>query len=836
MPRFSTVHTGFSPTVRCLAVALVAALATASAHAEPVDPPGLGDPGTLESIQIETGGLQDGRFMLSGRDSSQQLLVTGHYSSGQVRDLSHRVTYESKPPGFVQVDSTGLVVPLQEGEAAIVARLEGGPEATVQVTVTHVVVDLAVNFPNEVVPIFTKFTCNSGGCHGKSGGQNGFALSLLGFEPQEDFEHLVHEGRGRRLFPAAPDRSLLLLKPAGILPHGGGQRFHPASPAYRIIRRWIEQGMPYSKPEDPQIVRIDVAPRERLMPRNGQQQLAVVAHYSDGSTRDVTRMTQFESNDVEMAELTETGLVTTSGLTGSVAVMTRYQSQVDVFRATIPLGAPVDHLPPVENFIDELVFAKLKLLGLPPSEVCDDATFLRRVTIDLAGRLPRIEEVEQFLADPDPGKRKVAVDRLLGSTDYADYFTNKWTAVLRNKRNEHTKTVSYAFHAWIRDSLHRNRPYDDFVRHILAASGQVGTTPPVAWFQQVKDISSQVEDTAQLFLGMRIQCARCHHHPFEKWSQEDYYGLAAFFAQVGRKPSRQMPNVAHIYHRDGVASAKNPKTGSQVKPTGLGGEPMEISAGTDPRQRLVDWMASAENPYFAHALVNRYWKHFFGRGLVEPEDDIRVTNPATNPQLLNALAGHFVAQRFDMKDLVRTITTSIVYQLSATPNEFNERDKQNFSRYYPQRLKAEVLLDAIDMVTQSPTQFSGVPLEMRAVQLPDNAFNSYFLNVFGRPAGASACECERSSDSSLAQSLHLINSTQIQEKVAGTRAAGLAADERPHEQRIRELYLSAYARDALAEEVAAAKAHINNNEENLKTAYEDIIWALINTKEFLFNH
>lgn len=801
---------------------------------------GLGEPGKLVAIEVETGRASaDGKVVIAGRDAYQQLVVNGKYDSGQVRDLSRDVQYTVSPENIVTVDANGYVTPISEGEATVHAKAVDGPDSSIKVAVTNIQQDVPINFPNQIVPIFTKYGCNGGGCHGKSGGQNGFRLSLLGFEPREDFEYLVKEGRGRRLFPSAPDRSLLLLKASAKVPHGGGMRIEYDSPAYSVLRRWVEQGMPFGSEKDPVVSRIEVRPQERLMSRDAKQQLTVVAHYSNGSTEDVTRMTQFDSNDAEMAEVAVTGLVTTGQMTGSVAVMARYQGQVGIFRAVVPLGAPVDGLPPAKNFVDELVFKKLKDLGLPASQNTDDATFLRRASVDIAGRLPTLDETQAYLADTDPQKRAKLVDRLLDSTDYADYFANKWAAILRNKRRQDTdKTSTFAFYDWIRGSLLENKPYDQFVGEILNAAGDPSTNPPVAWYREVKDPSAQVEDTAQLFLGLRIQCARCHHHPFEKWSQQDYYGFQAFFSQVGRKKG-YVQNEERIFHRPGVAQAQNPKTKSNVKPTGLGNKTLEIAAQEDPREELVRWMADPQNPFFAPAVVNRYWKHFFGRGLVDPEDDMRVTNPASNPDLLNRLAADFIEHRFDLKQLIRTICNSQVYQLSAEPNEWNRDDKQNFSRCYPRRLNAEVLLDAIDQVTGSPTSFGPIPLGTRAVQLPDNGFNSYFLTVFGRPEASSACECERSSEANLAQSLHLLNSGEIQGKLTSGngRAATLAGDKtRDHATKIRDLYLLAFSRAPQPDESAVALAHIEKHKDDPKRAYEDIVWALINTKEFLFNH
>lgn len=801
---------------------------------------------TAAELILNTG--RDGQAaVIAGRDGVQQLIATYRDDAGFERDVTREVTYEATPAeadaqeaaahAIVRIDASGLVTPLAEGSATIRALHPSGLSATAQVRVEHFEDDLPLNFPNEVVPLFTKHGCNGGGCHGKSSGQNGFKLSLLGFEPREDYEFLIKEARGRRLFPAAPDRSLLLLKGTATVPHGGGARLEVDSAPYRVLHRWISQGMPYGQESDPVATRIEVFPPTRVMQPGNQQQLVVIAHYSDGSTRDVTRMAQLESNDSEMAEVSPSGLVTTHEQTGTVAVMCIFQGHVDVFRATLPLGQQVADLPPTSNYIDDLVYAQLQRLGLPPSPVCDDATFLRRATVAIAGRVPTRDEVHAFAADPSSQKRVDLVNRLLRSTDYADNFATKWAAILRNKRNnDNDKQSTFAFYNWIRDRLHENMPYDQFVRDIVTATGDVSVHAPVAWYRELREQSAMVEDTAQLFLGMRIQCARCHHHPFEKWSQRDYHAFSAFYSRIGRKRDDRQTSE-QIFHEEGAPSAKNPKTGEQLVPAGLDSDPIEMSPLDDPRDVLVDWMTDRDNPFFAKALVNRYWKHFFGRGLVDPEDDMRVTNPASNPELLDALAQDFIDHGYDLKYLVHTICTSTTFQLSAEPNEFNKNDKQNYSRFYPRRLDAEILLDAIDQATGIPTQFPGVPTGTRAVQLPDNGFNSYFLTVFGRPDSSSACECERSTDASLAQSLHLLNSKDILGKVSGNNgtAATLAADSRPIDDRIVELYELTLARKPSDEELSIAREYLASKE-NSQAAFEDAVWALINTKEFLFNH
>jgi hypothetical protein len=608
---------------------------------------------------------------------------------------------------------------------------------------------------------------------------------------------------------------------------------------YRMIARWMSQGMPYGTEKDPTVVGIKCLPEGRIMDRGSDQQITTLALYSDGTTEDVTQMALYEPNETEMAEVSTSGLVKTLDLSGEVAVMARYQGQVSTFRATIPLGADLGPLPSPRNFIDTAVLNKLALLGIPPSPVCDDATFIRRVSVDIAGKLPSEQEVRDFMASSDPQKRDRLVDALVDSPEYADLFANKWNMVLRNKRRQPLDTRgTYAFYEWIRDALLENKPYDQFVREILTAAGDVTTSPPVTWYREVAQTNEQVEDTAQLFLGLRIQCARCHHHPFEKWSQDDYYSFSAFFSRVGRK-NGENAREQRVFHNDGVATATNPRSNKALKPAGLGAAPLEVAAERDPRHLLADWMSSKENRFFAQSLVNRYWKHFFDRGIVEPEDDMRETNPPANPELLQALSKHFIESGFDLKDLVRTICKSNTYQLSSLPNDYNLRDKQNFSRYYPKRLKAEVLYDALHQVTATTQAYSGLPAGTQALQLPDPTVGPYFLKVFGQPQADTACECERSQEANLAQSLHLLNSSEVQGKIsAGTGRASLLANdkERSDEEKIQELYRWVYSRAADPEELKIAQAHLTKHEQNKKVAWEDIIWALLNTKEFLFNH
>ena len=799
-----------------------------------VDFPGLGPPGSLNSIAFEV--AQDQGLVLQGPHARGQLVVTGSYSSGQQHDLTRGVQYATTPPGVVRVEAGGFVIPLADGKATITAETSEGKTASVTCQVQRFANPQPINYANEIVPIFTKLGCNSGGCHGKSGGQNGFKLSLLGFYPAEGYEWLVKEHRGRRLFPAAPKYSLLLTKATNALPHGGGRRFERESYEAQLLARWIAQGSPFGDAQDPVVERIEVFPATRTMNRDSQQQIRVLARYSDGSLQDVTRLAKYESNSADMAGSDTGGVISVFDRPGEVAVMIRFQGQVSVFRASIPLGLEVKNLPTPKNYIDRFIFGKLVKLGIPPSDLCDDSTFIRRVFLDIIGRLPKADQARAFINDKDPNKRAKLVDYLLEHPGYGDFFANKWVMILRNQRLNNNTQLTFGFHDWTRRALQQNMPYDQFVRNVLAASGDNEVHPAASWYAQVTSTIEQTEDSAQLFLGLRIQCARCHHHPFEQWSQNDYYGFQAFFSQVGLKVSRGgIPNGS-VFHRAQQATAKNPRSNAVLKPTGLGSAPLDIPAYEDPRHALVDWMSRPENPFFSKALVNRYWKHFFGRGLVDPEDDMRITNPPSNPQLLDALAANFIQNKFDLKQLVRDICQSKAYQLSSEPNEFNESDRQNFSSFYPRRMNAEPLYDAINQVANTPVTFSGMPTGTRAVQLPDSGFNDYFLMVFGKPQAASACECERSDDANLAQSLHLLNSTDIQGKLASAngRAALLAADkELTTDQGIDELYFWAFSRPAKTAERELIVKYFEKHP-NKKQAFEDLLWALLNTKEFLF--
>lgn len=775
----------------------------------------------------------------------QQLELTDAYARRQLivshdqSDVTRQASYQSTDPQIVKVDSKGFVTPVAAGSAEIVVRYQRG-ELRVPTRIAALNGSRQIDFSNEIEPLLSRFGCNAGGCHGKASGQNGFKLSLFGFDTQFDYQALVQEARGRRISASAPDRSLLLRKAAGQAPHGGGKRIEPGTEAYDLIYRWIEQGTPRTAESAARLLSIQVYPTERLMRTGAEQQLAVLAKYSDDSIRDITAETQFASNLDPVAAVSEQGLVQCNGQTGEATIMARYMGQVAVFRALVPHGAPLTELPGFtpQNFIDELVAAKWKKLGLQPSPVCDDATYLRRVTVDLCGRLPTPEEVKSFLADAAADKRSKAVDRLLSTADYPAYFAMRWGTILRNSNLAGSTQAAYAFQNWIKDLIARNRPYDEFVRGVIAAAGEWQDAPAINWYWQSRDdqLHQVTADTAQVFLGIRMQCAKCHHHPYEKWGQDDYYGLAGFFTRLGRKNFGEPP--PYFSSPRVTLGDVNPLTGKSPEPKYLGGEIAKFTPEQDPRHGLVDWMVRPDNPYFSKVLVNRLWGHFLGRGLVDQIDDMRETNPPSNPELLEALAKDFREHSFDMQHVIRQIVTSRTYQLDSLPTDGNKYDQQNYARFYGRRLVAEVFHDAVSQATGSKAQFGNMASSARAIDLPHEGFGSYFLDTFDRPRRVTGCECERSSNATLGQVLLLANSDEIENKIAdgNGRVAGLVKAKKTDLECIEDLYLAALGRLPRAAEISKTTNYLTQFNGDRQQALEDILWTLLNSKEFMFNH
>lgn len=706
---------------------------------------------------------------------------------------------------------------------------------------------IVATLERDVQPVLTRFGCNAGACHGKQRGQNGFQLSLLGFDPEFDLNAIAREGRGRRVFPAAPEHSLLLLKATATVPHGGGRKIEPGSPAYEVLRSWIAAGMPRTPADAPTITRITVDPPARIMEPKAQRQLVVTAHFSDGSTQDVTDMAAFQSNESAIAAVTEGGLIQAGSLPGEAAIMARYRGQFANCEVTIPLAGTVaaemyENLPR-KNVIDGLVWDKLQNLGIVPSGPASDPTFLRRAYLDVIGRLPTPEETRAFLADPSPSKREVLVDTLLQRPEYADHWANKWVDLLRpNPYRVGIKAV-LNFDAWIRDAFRRNLPYDEFVRQILTARGSTWEPGAATMFRDRREPEELTTMVSQLFLGIRLECAKCHHHPFEVYGQDDFYGFAAYFQRVGRKGTGLSPPISGgeeiVFTSNKARPVTNPATGATMEPKPLfGSAPPPSAPNADPRETLAGWLTSPDNPYFARVIVNRAWADLMGRGLVEPVDDLRATNPPSNAPLLDALAEEFRRNGHDLKRLLRTIMTSHVYSLASTPNERNVADTRNYSRHYRQRLRAEVLLDAISDISGVPETFDAAPPGTRAVAIWTHRIDSLFLDTFGRPDENQDPPCERLPDSSVVQALHLMNAPNLHAKITSDRALPnrLVQAGKSAEEIVEELYLWTYARFPTDEERAVGREVFAQAQDpkTVREAAEDLLWALINTPEFVF--
>lgn len=767
------------------------------------------------------------KVVLDGPEATHQLLVTD-----ATTDLTHAVKYEVADTKIAGVTARGLLEPRAEGTTQVHIS-HAGQTATVSVEVKGIRHPAPVSFEQQVMPLLTKAGCNSGGCHGKAEGQNGFKLSVFGFDPEADHKAIVAEARGRRLFPASPESSLLVGKGTGRIPHGGGRKIAEGSLAYKRLVRWIAEGAALRTENSPPLSKIEVEPAERSLALGGSQQLRVTAIDSRGQRRDVTAETEFESNATTIAGVDRGGFVQAGSIPGEAAILVRYLGQVTVCRVTVPRTGMTFTQPPEANFIDGHVWNKLQRLGIPPSDLADDATFLRRAYLDVIGTLPTAKEARDFLADTDPKKRAKLIDKLLERPEYADYWSQKWADLLRVDRDVLGANGSVAFTRWLRQQFADNRPYDQFVRDILTAEGKITSTGPAGLYKALDKPEVMSRSFSQLFLGVRIECAQCHHHPSDRWGQDDYFALAGFFTGVSKKGNPGSEAVVS----SGGGDLKHPRTDQPIPTRVLGGPATVIADRTDRRVVLANWMTAADNPFFARAIVNRVWAHYFGRGLVEPIDDLRLTNPAGNEPLLAALAQHFVQSKYDLKTLARTILNSRVYQLGPAA-QANADDEQNFSHARSRTLPAEVLLDAICLTTGVPEKFNGTPDGTRAIQLWDNRMPSYFLQLFGRPARTSVCECERSTEPSIAQALHLMNAEEIETKIRSRKgtARKLADSDLTPTAIVEELYLSTHARFPTKKEQAALLELFDGKEAiTRREAVQDALWTVLNTKDFLYN-
>jgi hypothetical protein len=703
-----------------------------------------------------------------------------------------------------------------------------------------------VEFVRDVVPVLTKAGCNAGSCHGSFQGRGGFRLSLLGFDPQADHEAIVLQGRGRRVMPSAPENSLLLKKPTAAVGHGGGKRLDVDSKGYRILHQWLQEGMSSPDVNGARVAAVKVEPAEIVLKPGEQRQLRVEAHWSDGAVQVVTDGVLYESTQDTVAEVSGTGLITVHR-SGGATITLRYLGQ----SAAVPVMAPYGESNAAasfrsNNFIDQAMSRQWRQLQLTPAPLADETEFMRRVYLDLIGTLPSPDDVRQYLASTADDKRARLIDELLQRGEYVDYWTLKWSDLLRAHRRSLGEKGLATFNAWLRQALRENRPIEMMVRQLLTAQGNLYQNGAAAFYYVDQTPEELAETTAQVLLGVRLQCAKCHHHPYEAWSQDDYYGLAAVFARVQRKDTMENGRYGGAQSVRLAAGGKvtNPATGSLATASILG---HSLSSDPDPRRALADWLTQQENPYFARNVVNRYWGYLFGRGLVEPVDDLRSTNPASHPALLDNLARDFVEHGYDLKHLLRTLCNSSTYQLAAEFTPQRDTDGMFFTHRRPRRLPAEVLLDAINQAAGVEETFNAggrgrfgntmVPHGTRAIALPDPTVNSYFLDAFGRPNRTTSCECDRSNRSDLGQVLHLANGEQFHAKIVDAkgriarRLAGGAADP----ELIDELYLATFCRwpngperEAVSSLIAAAPTR--------KEGFEDLLWALLNSTEFVFNH
>lgn len=779
--------------------------------------------------------VEPGKFELHDQRSRQQLLVTGIYGENDNRDVTHLVKITSSNPDVVRVENT-IAVPVANGSAKLQIKLDA-LEAFAEVIVSHMDQPAPVSFKNETLAALTKAGCNMGACHGSPSGKAGFRLSLRAFDPELDLLTLRTEFYGRRTNILAPENSLILRKGLMEVAHGGGRRLTKNGPAYNALKDWIAEGMRVDADNVPNLEKIEVFPKKRVFqPGANQQQLQVTGFFSDGQTRDLTALTTFSSSNESVGTVTPSGIVERGGR-GETAILARYLGRMATSEITFLENVPgfVWSNPPTENFVDELTFNKLKQLKILPSELCTDEEFLRRAYLDTTGRLPRIEETKTFIEDSRPDKREKLVDQLLASDDFAKFWTLKWSDVLRSKSQKLQSTGVQKFHRWIYDSIYHDKPLNQFASELLTAKGSVFENPAASYWRISRDPNDSVETTAQLFLGIRMQCAKCHNHPFERWSQDNYYGVAAAFARIGRKTGPRSDEEIIFVKSSG--EIQQPRT-KQTMPVHLllEGE-VKVPNEQDRRVVFAEWLTRKDNPFFSKASVNRIWGHLMGRGLVEPVDDFRDSNPPSNASLLDELAQQFAENDFSRKWAIRKIMTSRTYQLSSRSNEFNADDEIYNSHAATRLLTAEQLLDAICQVTGVNEKFSGVPAGTRAVELADPPANHYFLKVFGQPQREMACQCERSNESNLSQALQMINGPVVHNKLrsGSSRIVGLINAKKSDEEIIQTLYLAAVSRKPNAAEQAAAKKHIANSSDR-KLALEDIGWAILNTKEFLFQH
>ncbi len=853
----------------------------------PLEPITIGEPQSIEVSPAE--------FLLQSRGEKVQLIVTGVYADGHVQDLTRVAEFASRDPSIAVVEDA-VVLPRSDGETTIVVKA-GKQAASVTLRVVGVAgkrAQKSVSFRHDVLAALSKQGCNSGACHGSPTGKGGFRLSLRAFDAELDEFTLLREDYGRRTNPFDAESSLLLMKPLMRVPHGGGRKLEATDPAFGVLRDWIAAGTKVDDPDTSRCVGIEILPGDnRTLARPAHtQQLSVLAKFSDGTVRDVTELAVYSVSDNEVARVTRGGLVI--GLDrGEAAILVRYLEFVESTIMTFvrEFDGYEWNDPPTNNFIDSLVHAKLRKLRYLPSELCSDAEFLRRVSLDLTGALPTVAAAQRFLGNSSPNKRSELVDELLERPEYAKFWTLKWGDLLRMNSVQVGADGVYKYHRWVEQTIAANVPYDEFARQLLTASGSTIHNPPANFYRTANDMNDCVESISQIFLGARLQCAKCHNHPFESWTQDNYYGMGAFFHRVQRKKGQGVDELLVWMSTNGDVT--QPRTGEKMKPWVPVAGVLEEVNSSDHRTTFADWLTSPDNPFFARIEANRIWSHLFGRGIVDPVDDFRASNPPSNAPLLDALAADFVEHGFDRKHLIRTILNSRTYQMSYVPNRFNESDEKYFSHFQPRLLSAEQMLDAICHVTGTTERFGALPPGMKATQIPaPDVANHEFLKLFGQPERDTVCECERVKESNLGMALQFVNGPLIEGKVqaADNRFRRSLEAGRTDEEIVTEMHLAALSRRPTSDEMASSLDHLANKRRELEAqnarvreeltqaneelaeltaatspssaerleaakakiaelesalvsaehvraiGLEDICWVLLNRNEFLFNH
>ena len=773
------------------------------------------------------------RLELSGNRDSRRLIVSGTAADGRAFDLTAFVKLAAGSD-HVAIDRDGFVVPKKAGKTTVKVTV-GAKSVDVPVEIKNVT-NHPVSFIRDVIPAMSKVGCNAGTCHGAQKGKRGFKLSLRGYDPLYDYRALVDDLSGRRFNRSRPEQSLMLLKPTQGVPHEGGFLFDEKSRTYSVLKQWIAEGCRFDTAK--RVARIEVFPKKPLLETtDSQQQLIVMAHFPDGTSRDVTRDAVFETSDFEVATVSKTGRIE-AVRRGEAAALVRYEG--------LYAAAPVAIIgnregfawkaAPERNYIDKLVNAKLQRMKILPSGTCSDAEFLRRASIDLTGLPPTVEQVKLFLADKRPTieKRNAKIDQLIGSPQFIEHWTLKWSDLLLSNSKFITEKGSWAFRNWIRRAVATNMAFDKFVYQLMTANGSTFENPAANYYRISREPKVVMENMTQVFIGTRFQCNQCHDHPFERWTQRQYYELSAYFAGVGRKAG-PVKGEEIIYSLATPTDIKHPSTGETI-PAAFPFSSDLDKKNPDPRVRLADWLTSSKNPYFAKSIVNRYWSYLHGRGIIDPVDDIRASNPPSNPPLLDELTRRFIANGFDLKRLIREMARSETYQRSFRPNKWNDDDSLNFSHASPRRLTAEQLFDALHVATGAPSRIPGVPVGFRASQIPDPKVKIGFLDMFGRPPRESPCECERSSDVSLSQTLNMINGPTVSDAIIHPegRVAKLVAAKADDKTIVGDVYLAVICRPPTEAELKQGVAYLAGVG-NRSEAAQDLMWALVNSPAFLFN-